>query len=439
MIDLIIEQEIFEYVNKKKNAVKWNKLPQKYDEYLKQRFNDNTTNLAKESYCRLKYNIEQIPLCPICGNKLTFTNCKLRPYKSTCSKKCAAQLRTIKSKQTKLERYGDENYFNREKAKQTSLKKYGTEYPQQSKVIQDKIKKTSLKKYGTERPQQSKIVQDKIKQTCLEKYGVTNPGANEEIKKKIKQHFINTYGVESSWQIPEVQEKSKQTKIERYNDPTFTNPEKMKQTCLKKYGVDNGFKTKEAQEKYKQTCLERYGVDHNWKIPGEHDLTHTPEALEKKKQTSLKHYGVEHPHQSNEIKNKVNETKRKNNTFNSSSNEEQIYNILLTKFNPDNIIKNYKSELYPFNCDFYIKSLNMYIEYQGLWTHGNIPFDKNNIECQNKLAIWTEKAKTSQYYKNAIYNWTIRDVNKRNYAKENNLNWHEFFNYNDFKKWFDTL
>lgn len=439
MINIKLEEEIFNYIDKMKNAIKWNKLPKRYEEYLLQRFDDNTTDLAKESYCRLKYNIEKIPLCPICGNKLTFTNCKLRPYKSTCSKKCAVQLRTIKSKQTKLERYGDENYFNREKAKQTSLKKYGTEYPQQSKVIQDKIKKTSLKKYGTERPQQSKIVQDKIKQTCLEKYGVTNPGANEEIKKKIKQHFIDTYGVESSWQIPEVQEKSKQTKIERYNDPTFTNPEKMKQTCLERYGVDNGFKTKEAQEKYKQTCLERYGVDHNWKIPGEHDVTHTPEALEKKKRTSLKHYGVEHPHQSNEIKNKVNETKRKNNTFNASSKEIYIYNMLLSKFNKDDIIQNYKSEKYPFNCDFYIISLDLYIEYQGLWTHGGMPYDKTNDICINQVNIWKEKSKSSQYYKNALYNWTVRDVIKRETAIKNKLNYIEFFNSDEFDCWFNTI
>ena len=39
-----------------------------------------------------------------------------------------------------------------------------------------------------------------------------------------------------------------------------------------------------------------------------------------------------------------------------------------------------------------------------------------------------EKAQTSDFYHNAIETWTIRDVKKRNFAKEHNLNWVEFFN-----------
>lgn len=39
------------------------------------------------------------------------------------------------------------------------------------------------------------------------------------------------------------------------------------------------------------------------------------------------------------------------------------------------------------------------------------------------------------YYNNAITTWTIRDVNKRNIAKNNNLNWIEFWNIDELKKW----
>ena len=397
-----------------------------------QRFDDNITNLPKESYCRLKYNIVNIPICPICKNVCNFTGCLSRPYDKTCgNKKCSSQLRNLKSKQTKLERYGDENYSNHQKAQETNLKRYGCKHSTQSNKVQEKIRQTKLKKYGNP----TFTNPEKMKQTCLERYGVTNGGASKEVQEKIKQHFIDTYGVESSWKIPGIKEKIRQTKLKKYGNPTFTNPEKMKQTCLERYGVDNGFKTKEAQEKYKQTCLERYGVDHNWKIPGEHDLTHTSEALEKKKQTSLKNYGVEYPQQSKEVQNKVNETKRKNKSFNVSKNEEYIYNKLKTIFNNYEIIRNYNSKEYPFCCDFYIKELNLYIEYNGIWTHGLHPFNKTNINDIELLNIWKEKSHKSQFYKNAIYNWTIRDVNKRNIAKENNLNYLEFFNLNDFDLW----
>ena len=37
------------------------------------------------------------------------------------------------------------------------------------------------------------------------------------------------------------------------------------------------------------------------------------------------------------------------------------------------------------------------------------------------------KSKNSGYYQNAINTWTIRDVNKRNIAKQNNLNYLEIF------------
>ena len=40
---------------------------------------------------------------------------------------------------------------------------------------------------------------------------------------------------------------------------------------------------------------------------------------------------------------------------------------------------------------------------------------------------WQEKSKNSKYYQNAIENWTIRDVEKRDIAKKNNLNWIEIF------------
>jgi len=68
----------------------------------------------------------------------------------------------------------------------------------------------------------------------------------------------------------------------------------------------------------------------------------------------------------------------------------------------------------------------LYIELQGYWSHGYHPFnpnDKNDIERLNELML--RKDKTG--YSHAIDVWTVRDVNKRNTAKENNLNYLELF------------
>ena len=405
MINIELEQEILNYVQKLKNGIVWNKLPKEYEDYLLQRYNDNSSNelklYLKESYLRIKNNINEIPKCPICGKSSKFYGSKYMIYAPSCGNKiCSSKLRHINSRKTKLERYGDENYSNREKQKQTKLERYGDEnYSNREQAV----KNTDYKKR-----------QEKIKQT--------------------KNTFKEKYGVEYSWNIPGVSDKSKQTKLERYGDENYTNREKSKQTCLERYGVDNVFKIKEVQEKYRQTCLNNWGVDHNWKIPEEHDSTHTPEALEKKKLTSLKNWGTEYPHQCKKIIERVNNTKRKNNTFNTSKIEELSYILLKEKY--EDVIRQYKSELYPFVCDFYIPSLNLYIECNYHWTHGDHPYNENNKEDQILLEKW--KTKNTKYYKGAIYTWTIRDVNKRNIAKQNNLNYIEFWNNNELKKWIEN-
>ena len=43
----------------------------------------------------------------------------------------------------------------------------------------------------------------------------------------------------------------------------------------------------------------------------------------------------------------------------------------------------------------------------------------------------------SRYYE-MIKTWTIKDVNKRNIAKQNHLNYIEFWNINDLKIWINT-
>ena len=115
-------------------------------------------------------------------------------------------------------------------------------------------------------------------------------------------------------------------------------------------------------------------------------------------------------------------TRKKNCTFNSSSQEEKYYKELYNIFGDDDVMSQHTDGRYPFNCDFYIKSLDLFIELNLHWTHGGRPFDPNDEECLRKLAIWQEKAKTSKYFVNAIKVWTVRDVEKVDTAHRNNLN-----------------
>jgi hypothetical protein len=113
-------------------------------------------------------------------------------------------------------------------------------------------------------------------------------------------------------------------------------------------------------------------------------------------------------------------TKHKNNTFNTSSNEEHFYNNLVQVYGIDNVIRQYKDSRYPFNCDFYIKSEDLFIELNLSWTHGKKPFTGDSEDLKT-LNIWKTKAKDSAYYAGAIKTWTERDPIKFTTAKENNL------------------
>lgn len=79
----------------------------------------------------------------------------------------------------------------------------------------------------------------------------------------------------------------------------------------------------------------------------------------------------------------------------------------------------------------------MFIEYQGTWTHGKHAYNKESEEDKILLEKW--KCKNTKYYINAIQTWTIRDVYKRNIAKQNNLNYVEFWSILNCKHFINKL
>ena len=121
------------------------------------------------------------------------------------------------------------------------------------------------------------------------------------------------------------------------------------------------------------------------------------------------------------MKEQENETKRKNCSYLSTKVEEMVYNALLKYFDSALIDRQHHDDKYPFDCDFYLPSLGLYVEINGNWTHGGEPFNKNDAKCLEQLGKWEEKAQSSNYYKNAIYTWTDLDERKRSIAKNNHL------------------
>lgn len=135
---------------------------------------------------------------------------------------------------------------------------------------------------------------------------------------------------------------------------------------------------------------------------------------------------------------KMQETKRKRGNLNTSKQEEIAFNLLNEKF-PHQIKRQYKTEEYPFLCDFYIIPLNLYVEANFNWTPGKHPFDENNEEDIKTLKLWKNKSMHSDFFKVAINTWTKRDVKKLEYVKRNNLNFIALYSLEEFKVWVSKI
>lgn len=223
--------------------------------------------------------------------------------------------------------------------------------------------------------------------------------------------------------------KIKETKKERYGDPGFNNSDKAKETNLVKYGTTSPLGNKQLRRIGEETKIRRYG-DPNYN------------NREKYVETMVSSYGVHNSYQLPEVRKKIDrekasETKRKNKTFNSSKQEDHLYQILTELYGKNDILRQYKdSERYPWSCDFYIKSLDLFIELQGFFTHGGHPFDKTNYEDLQRKSELEEKwnCTKSKLYIIALNVWCNTDIKKRNLAKDNGLNYIEIFKLNVSKE-----
>ena len=264
----------------------------------------------------------------------------------------------------------------------SNLEKYGVEHTSQLKEVTDKRTKS--------RADHVNKIQQHVRESLYKKYGAYDVMHIPHILQKIKNTNLKKFGVEFPLQ-----------QLKKENSEIY---QKISQTCINKFGVDSPLKNREVREKIKQTNIQKYGVD-------------------------------------NPLKNKEIWKKSQDNRQISSKSklENNFLNYLKLKYESDDIITQYKSKEYPYYCDFYIKSINLYIEIQGHWTHNDHPFDINNLNDQLIMDIWRTKSLSDKYYKNALNTWTIKDVEKRNTAIQNNLNYLEIFGKTDLNKYIDIF
>lgn len=325
-----------------------------------------------------------------------------------------------------------------EKKCATNMTLYGVPYAAQSPVIQAKARATNLRRYGytnaNKRPFMRKhmsqvmkknapMIAAKSRKTCLGKYGVEYYGQTAEARKaqsermhgnldvflaKTRATMQKRYGVNYSWESAALRNKAYSTMQKRYGTSCYCQSDDYREN------LDS------IMDKVRNTNMSRYEAP--FYVQSD-EYKQNVDVIQDKIQSTMRDiYGAPVYTQSDDYKQnldkiqaKKNATMRKNGTFSTSSVEEHVkgFDSFESQYNQDS--------RYPYLCDFYDKERDLFIEVNASWTHGYHWYDveKDAFICKK----WTAKSKKSEYYVNALEVFTKRDVEKRETARVNNLNY----------------
>lgn len=301
------------------------------------------------------------------------------------------------------------------------------------KEINDKRVATMQERYGVDHPMHSEVIKQKVMETSLKRYGVNYPMQSDEMKKKIARTMLKRYGA-----MRDAKTQGTEDFIPDYHNPykyvrhSAESKAKAKATCLRKYGVENYMQLPSVRRKLHDYCCahreerkqifingmqRKYGVNYSWE---------NKELLHKAHNKMMELYGAEYYAQSEEYKlrkpeiiKRTYDTLKTNGTYKTSTTEKLLADI--SNFDPQ-----YYDDRYPYLCDFYDKNTNAFIEINASWVHGRHWFGSGENDS-DYLDYMKQRAGDSRYYASAIDVWTQSDVEKRECARKNNLNYITFW------------
>jgi hypothetical protein len=144
---------------------------------------------------------------------------------------------------------------------------------------------------------------DKTFRQLYKSRGYCNICSINNTQDKIKATCLQKYGVEHNSQSELIKQKKVNTCLFNYgvdyNFKTEDYKNKCKETWLKKFGTEYPSQSDEVKNKCKLTCIEKYGYE---------NPSQSEDIKLKKIDTYVKKYGVEHPHQIKEIRDKTKKT-----------------------------------------------------------------------------------------------------------------------------------
>lgn len=312
--------------------------------------------------------------CDDCDKEINWNKCIIcgKPVrkKVCCSPECLSIHRSKNnpSKRPEVrEKLKETGIRGIEAAKKTNLEKYGVEFPFQNKEVQEKCRETQIKNNNGNLAWNT----DKQKETMIEKYGAQYSMQVPEIVNKQKETWQNTlktkYGVNSPIQIPKVKKQIENTNLKRYGVKYILLTDKAKEAAIKSTKerfqnmTDEEKKIffKNLQLKSKETLLKTRGVI---------NVGQLPEVKEKIKETFIKKYGVDHPMKDSKIRKKAMNSSKK------SSLEKRTEEFLKTKninyqtqylIQNGNLMHSYDFAIFNENNE-----LSILVECDGIYFHG---------------------------------------------------------------------
>jgi hypothetical protein len=151
---------------------------------------------------------------------------------------------------------------------------------------------------------------------------------------------------------------------------------------MKKYGVESVFSSKIMQEKIKKTMMAKYGVE-------------SPLDLQSCKENKCSQIAQQRRHT----------TMKRNGTYRSSKPENKLYLLLCEKFGEKSIERNIPIVGTRWSIDFFVRTKNVYIQFDGLYWHGLDRPIEIISEYKNKRDIiihkkWLTDRKQDEWFSN---------------------------------------
>lgn len=374
---------------------------------------------VKYDYSQVEYVNQSVPVKIICPEHGLFEQTPARHLHSLGCPQCAKQYcRELARKPMSEEA--------KRKRRETNLRKYGATTFAGSKQAKE------LHACGG--GAWSKDARKKAAATCQERFGAKTWAESNVGRATAKARTQNPAVRKTMSEIAKsetTRQHYRETSRKRCGFDHWTQSDEGKQklhsmfsTEQERFARSERMKSEPVQEKIRRTSEFRYGTPYYWQ--SDEGRVRLKLLLNQKS-----------------VQDKIIATKKKRGTLNSSKPEKNMYQLLVDKFGEEDVKVQYRTDVrYPFACDFYIVSLDLFIELNASWLHGGHWFDATNPNDEEKLSEFMEKAEAGKpMYQRAVYIWTKDDPHKRQVAMQNNINYLVFWknDLSDVHEWLNSF